>query len=41
MYLADTGVLAYEILPDGVFLLNCKEDSTETESIRLLQLTRL
>ena len=41
IYLADTGLLAYEILRDGVFLLNCKEDSRETDSIRLLQLTWL
>ena len=30
IYLAATGLLAYEILRDGVFLLNCKEDLRDT-----------
>ena len=35
-YLAAIGLLAYDILPDGVFLLNCKEDLTDTDAISFL-----
>ena len=41
IYLTSRGLLAYETLPDGVFLLNCKEDLRDTDSISLQQSTWL